>query len=97
MAKKKMIGSSAGSRFFTGLNAFVLILITLITFYPLYYVLITSISNGMMVMQGKVRLYPIGVTFDSYKSITSDPQLFRSLWNSVLYTVVGTLINIIMS
>ena len=92
-----MIGSSAGSRFFTGLNAFVLILITLITFYPLYYVLITSISNGMMVMQGKVRLYPIGVTFDSYKSITSDPQLFRSLWNSVLYTVVGTLINIIMS
>ena len=48
-------------------------------------------------MQGKVRLYPIGVTFDSYKSITSDPQLFRSLWNSVLYTVVGTLINIIMS
>ncbi len=97
MAKKKMIGSSAGSRFFTGLNAFVLILIILITFYPLYYVLITSISNGMMVMQGKVRLYPIGVTFDSYKSITSDPQLFRSLWNSVLYTVVGTLINIIMS
>ena len=97
MAKKKMIGSSAGSRFFTGLNAFVLILITLLTFYPLYYVLITSISNGMMVMQGKVRLYPIGVTFDSYKSITSDPQLFRSLWNSVLYTVVGTLINIIMS
>ena len=97
MAKKKMIGSSAGSRFFTGLNASVLILITLITFYPLYYVLITSISNGMMVMQGKVRLYPIGVTFDSYKSITSDPQLFRSLWNSVLYTVVGTLINIIMS
>lgn len=97
MAKKKMIGSSAGSRFFTGLNAFILILITLITFYPLYYVLITSISNGMMVMQGKVRLYPIGVTFDSYKSITSDPQLFRSLWNSVLYTVVGTLINIIMS
>ena len=97
MAKKKMIGSSAGSRVFTGLNAFVLILITLITFYPLYYVLITSISNGMMVMQGKVRLYPIGVTFDSYKSITSDPQLFRSLWNSVLYTVVGTLINIIMS
>ena len=97
MAKKKMIGSSAGSRFFTGLNAFVLILITLITFYPLYYVLFTSISNGMMVMQGKVRLYPIGVTFDSYKSITSDPQLFRSLWNSVLYTVVGTLINIIMS
>ncbi len=97
MAKKKMIGSSAGSQFFTGLNAFVLILITLITFYPLYYVLITSISNGMMVMQGKVRLYPIGVTFDSYKSITSDPQLFRSLWNSVLYTVVGTLINIIMS
>ena len=97
MAKKKMIGSSAGSQFFTGLNEFVLILITLITFYPLYYVLITSISNGMMVMQGKVRLYPIGVTFDSYKSITSDPQLFRSLWNSVLYTVVGTLINIIMS
>ena len=72
MAKKKMIGGSWGSRIFSGINAFILILITLITFYPLYYVAITSISNGMLVMQGKVNLYPIGLTLDSYRSIMSE-------------------------
>lgn len=97
MAKKKMIGRSWGSRVFSGINAFFLILIMLITFYPLYYVAITSISNGMLVMQGKVNLYPIGLTLDSYRSIMSDPQLFQSLWNSVVYTVVGTIINLVMS
>ena len=96
MAKKKMIGRSWGSRVFSGVNAFFLILIMLITFYPLYYVAITSISNGMLVMQGKVNLYPIGLTLDSYRSIMSDPQLFQSLWNSVVYTVVGTTINLVM-
>ena len=97
MAKKKMIGGSWRSRIFSGINAFILILITLITFYPLYYVAITSISNGMLVMQGKVNLYPIGLTLDSYRSIMSDPQLFQSLWNSIVYTIVGTIINLVMS
>lgn len=97
MAKKKMIGSSAGSKVFTVINIAVLLLFTVITFYPMYYIAITSISNGMLVMQGKVNLYPIGFTLDSYKSIMADPQLFRSLWNSVLYTVLGTGINLAMS
>ena len=97
MAKKKMIGSSAGSKVFTVINIAVLLLFTVITFYPMYYIAITSVSNGMLVMQGKVNLYPIGLTLDSYKSIMADPQLFRSLWNSVLYTVLGTVINLIMS
>lgn len=97
MAKKKMIGSSAGSKVFTVINIAVLLLFTVITFYPMYYIAITSVSNGMLVMQGKVNLYPIGLTLDSYKSIMADPQLFRSLWNSVVYTVLGTLINLIMS
>lgn len=97
MAKKKMIGSSAGSKVFTVINIAVLLLFTVITFYPMYYIAITSVSNGMLVMQGKVNLYPIGLTLDSYKSIMADPQLFRSLWNSVLYTVLGTVVNLIMS
>lgn len=59
MAKKKMIGGSWRSRIFSGINAFILILITLITFYPLYYVAITSISNGMLVMQGKLIYIPL--------------------------------------
>ena len=51
MAKKKMIGSSAGSKVFTAINIFILLLFTVVTFYPMYYIAITSISNGMLVMQ----------------------------------------------
>ena len=47
----------------------ILILLALIVIYPLYYIVIASISDPDAVMTGEVWLYPIRITFDGYKNL----------------------------
>jgi putative aldouronate transport system permease protein len=65
--------------------------------YPMYYMFITSISNGMLVMQGRITLLPRQITLDTYKVLLRNRDIFVSLKNSVVYTTAGTLINLLMS
>jgi len=74
-----------------------MLLVLVITLYPLYYVTIISISDGMAVMRGEVKLIPKGITLDSYKVIMQNADIFISFKNTIVYTVLGTVINIFMS
>lgn len=48
-------------------------IILLIVAYPLYYVLIASVSNPYDVYAGKTFLLPSQFTLDGYKSVFADP------------------------
>lgn len=52
----------------------VLLLITGIILYPLYFVLIASISDPNYVNAGKVLLLPRAITFDGYKRFFHIPR-----------------------
>ena len=88
---------SFGSRAFDILNYLFLFIIVIITLYPIYYMIVLSISNGMLVMQGQVTWIPKGVTLATYKVLMNNSQVFTALKNTVIYTVVGTLVNMILS
>lgn len=88
---------SIGSRLFDLILVTMMILIIFLTLFPFYYILIISFSNGSSVLSGAVKLWPVGVTLDAYKLALSNPLVPRSLGNSVLYTVVGTTINLVMT
>ncbi|MEK3910594.1 carbohydrate ABC transporter permease [Paenibacillus sp. FSL H7-0331] len=62
--------------------------------YPLYYMFIVSVSNGMNVMRGEIKWFPIGFNFDAYYTILTDPKVIRAYGNTLLYTSVGTFINV---
>jgi len=64
--------------------------------YPLYFIVIASISDPTLVQQGKVILFPRGLTFDGYATIFGTSTIVRGFANSVLYTVVGTAISVTM-
>lgn len=64
--------------------------------YPLYFIVIASISDPNLVQQGKVILFPRGVTFDGYLTIFGTSTIVRGFANSVLYTVVGTTLSVAM-
>lgn len=83
-------------RIFTVLNYVFMFLIMLITLYPLYYMTIVSISHGLEVMKGNVTWLPKLVTLDTYRTIIKG-DLFMYMKNTVLYTVVGTSINLVVS
>ena len=67
------------------------LLIAFVIAYPLYYVLIASISNPYDVYAGKTFLLPSGVTLDGYKAVFADSNLVTGFLNSVKYTVIGTI------
>ena len=83
-------------RIFNVFNFLLLGIIMLITLYPLYYQFIVSISNGLEVMKGNVTFLPQKVTLDTYKQFLKG-DLFMYMKNSIVYTVVGTAINLFMS
>ncbi len=60
-------------------------IILLIVAYPLYYVLIASVSNPYDVYAGKTFLLPSQFTLDGYKSVFADPGILLGLFNSFKY------------
>ncbi|MGL5258583.1 MAG: carbohydrate ABC transporter permease [Lachnospiraceae bacterium] len=72
-----------------------LIIVTVIA-YPLYYVLIASVSNPYDVYAGKTFLLPSGLNIDGYKAVFSDDSLANSYVNSIKYTVIGTVFSVVM-
>ena len=81
-------------RLYNGIVLFLVILTLLLTLYPLYMVVISSVSDPGLVAIGEITLYPRGVTFGGYEALLSYRMLWRSYLNSVVYTVVGTAISI---
>lgn len=70
--------------------------ILLIVAYPLYYVLIASVSNPYDVYAGKTFLVPSGFTLEGYQSVFADPAILTGLFNSVKYTVIGTVFSVVV-
>ncbi len=85
---------SMGSRLFDVLNIILMAIIVVVTLYPLYYIAIVSLSHGNAVLTKSVKYFPVDFTLESYKTVFKDPATVRSLLNSLLYTSVGTFVNL---
>lgn len=72
------------------------IIILLIVAYPLYYVLIASVSNPYDVYAGKTFLFPSQFTLDGYKAVFADNSIVTGYLNSIKYTVIGTIFSVVM-
>lgn len=67
------------------------ILIVLIV-YPLWFIIIASFSNPADVTTGKVLFWPKEWSLAGYRELFKQSQIWRSYLNTIIYTVVGTLI-----
>ena len=81
-------------------NAAVIIL-SITTFiviaYPLWFIVIASISNSNMVNQGKVILWPVDIRFYGYQQIWEDSRIWTGYLNTLIYVVVGTVLNLVVT
>lgn len=75
----------------------ILTAMALLCLYPLYLVLISSFSEPSAVAQGKVTLLPVGFTFEAYKEAFSTNEILIGYRNSLFYTIVGTVINMLLT
>ena len=69
--------------------------IMLIIAYPLYYVIVASVSDPFDVQAGKTFLLPSQFTLEGYERVFSNDSLLNGFFNSVKYTVTGTLYSVI--
>jgi putative aldouronate transport system permease protein len=65
--------------------------------YPLYFVVIASFSNPAMVSTGKVTVLPVDINFGGYEKVFSDSRIWIGYRNTIVYSVVGTLLNMVVT
>jgi putative aldouronate transport system permease protein len=75
----------------------VLSVITVIVLYPLLFVLVASVSSPEAVMRGEVWLWPKQLTWVGYEKVFENKDVLTGYMNTILYTVVGTAVNLVMT
>lgn len=88
---------SVADRWFDILNYSFLMLLVLVVLYPLYIIVISSISDPDSVNAGNVWLLPQNITFEGYERIFQNERIWTGYRNSLFYAVLGTTINVILT
>ncbi|WNQ10760.1 carbohydrate ABC transporter permease [Paenibacillus aurantius] len=92
-----MVKDTFGDRVFDVIIHVVLGLTLLIVLYPLVFVAVASISDPAAVLAGEVWLFPKGFTLMGYEKVFQNGEILNGYANTILYTVIGTLINLVMT
>ena len=82
---------------FDTVNVILMAIILILTLYPLYFVLIASVSDAYEVAKGHVFLWPKGFTMESYLNVFREKRVWLGYRNTIFYTVFGTLLSLILT
>lgn len=95
----KLSGTSKLKKYslFDYINTLLVILITFLIAYPLYFCVIASFSGPKEVALGNTLLWVKDFTTEAYKYVMAEEQLWIGYRNTILYTVLGTLYNLVLT
>ncbi|SFJ85486.1 putative aldouronate transport system permease protein [Paenibacillus sp. UNC496MF] len=79
---------------FLAFNYLYVFLAFLVVLYPVAYIVSASVSDPKLVASGDMWLWPKGFTFDGYERVFQNRNIWIGYGNTILYTVVGTAINL---
>ena len=96
-ASSSTIKRSYTDKIFDIVNLIVMIILLLIFVWPLWFVVIASFSDPNEVWNGNVLLLPKGFTLLAYEALGDYSMIWRGYANTIFYTVVGTIVNLIMT
>lgn len=85
-----------GEKTFDALNVVFMFLLMATILAPFVYMFAVSISDYREVGLMNVWLVPKGIQWNSYKTVFTDPKLLTAARNSVVYTVVGTVMSLLI-
>ena len=89
---------SFGSRLFDVLNYALLFVLTVVFLYPLWYVLVGSISDPVRLFMHNGLLWrPLGFSLQGYRTMLQNPNVGIGYANTIFYVVVGTVLSIFFS
>ena len=88
---------SASDKAFDIVNYILLALVLFVTAYPLYYVVVASVSDPFKVYAGQTMIFPVGFSWGGYQRIFQDAMITKGYLNSTIYTVVGTFVSVVLT
>ncbi|MHA3947587.1 carbohydrate ABC transporter permease [Cellulomonas bogoriensis] len=88
---------SVGYRWFTWINGTLLVIFCLAMLYPFVTILAQSFSGAGAIRAGLVSVWPVDFNLDTYKAVWQNQMFWRSYRNTVVYTVVGTTIAMVLT
>ena len=93
-----MIKRSLGEKIFNVFNILFLTALSLVMLYPFMYVVFASISDPMQFLQHKgIMLKPAGFSLLAYQKVFAKAEIWQGYGNTLFYSVVGTLVNMILT
>lgn len=77
--------------------AALVVVVLLAVLYPLWFIVIASVSNPQAVATGQVTFFPTGISFDGYKLIFTDSRIWIGYRNTLVYSVLGIALNLVVT
>ena len=97
IAKNSRIKTSVGDKVISVVTYVVNAFFAFVCVYPFYYIIINSISANNLSERGKIIFYPQEIHFKNYASVFNLPGLWDAARTSVLRTVIGTALTVMVS
>lgn len=93
-----VVKKTLGEKVFDIFNVLLMIFVIIITLYPMYYVFVCSISDGLNLVGTRgVILWPQGLSIDAYKAVIKNPSIFSGYRTTLFVVVVGTFFSILLT
>ncbi|MBC8596024.1 carbohydrate ABC transporter permease [Qingrenia yutianensis] len=83
----------------TIITLFVLVIVTLITLFPLVYTAASSFKTNAEILAYPERIFSLNPTWDNYKTVfrSDSINIMRMTWNSLYYTIFSVIVVLITS
>jgi putative aldouronate transport system permease protein len=82
---------------FRVVNGIVLTVLCVVTLYPFVNLIAKAFSSEGAIAAGQVNLVPRGFNLTTFEAVVSDPMFWTNYRNTVVYTVVGTVISMALT
>ena len=79
------------------INIILVVLVAFVMIYPLYFIIIASVSEPRDVLSGRVVFLPVGFTLEAYQNVLRESRIWIGYRNTLLYTTLGTLLALFMT
>ena len=92
--RRRRVKETPGDRAYYIITYIVLGILALLVLYPIWFVIIASISSADAVLGGKVFLYPVDIDFAGYQKCFERSDIWIGYANTIWYTAAYTVISV---
>lgn len=82
---------------FDGINTLIMIVITFLALYPLWYIIVISFSTESGYYKDIYHIIPNSFTFENYKAIVREKVVFAAFGQSAKVTIIGTAFSLVLT